>query len=208
MASGGARPGLAGLLAVVVVACGSGDDTQAVDSADALPTPGADLQPEIEEFPAPQISPVAAPSPSAGMEPDPIQAEEGHAPAPTRETIPPTEGMTANTLATRPARPPCGGSSTCENAGSISGGHGQPTVEIYYDPERDDAIVRWGRALGGIIACADNGDTITTCVAAAPVEQSCKDEFDRLVGLANELAAFDAVFLTAGSPCRPQEGER
>ena len=213
-ASGIIRSALTGLLAAFLVACGSGDDaseddTPEIESADVSPFPGTELPSGRAQLPSPQVPVEPELEPAPGKFPAPV--ETGAAPdtesTPDMEATPASEGLTVETLRTRDARPPCGGSATCQNAGSISGGAGQPAVDIFYDPERDDAIVRWGNALGGVIACADGGDTITACVDAAPFEQSCKDEFDRLSALADELAAFDAVFLTAESPCRPQEGQ-
>lgn len=209
-ASGVIRPALTGLLAAFLVSCGSGDeasedDAPEIESADVSPFPGTEMPPDLAPLPRPQVPLEPALEPASDKSPDPVGT--GALSIPDTEATPASDGMTVETLSTQAARPPCGGSTTCQNAGSISGAHGQPAIDIYYDPERNDAIVRWGSALSGVIACADEGDTITACVGAAPFEQSCKDEFDRLSALADELAAFDAVFLTEGSPCRPQEGQ-
>lgn len=180
------RAVLTGLMTIWLVACGGGDDTPEIGTPDIA----QELEPDL-----PLDSDLAS---------APVNAPEAGVVGPVTEP----EVQTAMVTPLIERRPPCGGSSTCVNAGSISGGHGDPGVELYFDPERNDAIVRWGNALGEMMDCADGGETIATCVGLAPVEQSCKDEFDRLVGLANELAAFDAVFLTAGSPCRPEEGQQ
>ena len=211
-ASGKIRPAIVGLLASFLIACGGGDDTQETEIADKLPPPQIEQQADIGRdtaLPAP-VEPEETLLP--GKSPDRTEAETAPvstaaAPATMDPALPVPAGMTVGSLPTVEPRQPCGGSPTCVNAGSISGGHGAPGIEIYYDPERNDAIVRWGNALGGIVACADGGNTLGACVAAAAVEQSCKDEFVRLSGLADELAAFDAVFLTAGGPCRPEDGQ-
>lgn len=173
-------------LAIWLTACGGGGDA-----------PDAQT-PDIAEVIEPEVPPASAPEP----EPVPVKLPQG-------DVQPAAEAERPAAIPNPPIepRPPCGGSDTCVHAGSVSGGHGEPGIELYFDPERNDAIVRWGNALGEIMECADGGETIAACVAVAEVEQSCKDEFDRLTGLANEIAAFDAVFLTAGSPCRPEEGQ-
>lgn len=196
-ASGRMRFGLAGLMAVVLTACSGGDDLAELETTDPIAPPVIETQPDISQVAEPQSAAEPATQPAPDKSPDRPETETPAAP----------QGVTVDTLAATESRPPCGASSTCVHAGSISGGHGEPGIEVHYDPERNDAIVRWGHALGDVIACADGGDTITACVADAPFDQSCKDEFDRLSGLADELAAFDAVFLSAGSPCRPQEGQ-
>ena len=183
--SGFVRIIIVGTIAVWLSACGGGGDTPDDQPTDVVEV----IEPETPTDPEPDIVPVKIP-PSGVVEP---VAEPEPAAAIPNPPIDP--------------RPPCGGSETCVNAGSVSAGHGGPAIEIHFDPERNDAIVRWGNALGEIMDCADGGETIAACVAVAEVEQSCKDEFDRLTGLANEIAAFDAVFLTVGSPCRPEEGQ-
>lgn len=180
----GVRSGILGVIALCLSACGgSGDEVEAPE-----PTELVDV-----ETPAPETETDVVPVKS------PTQAQP--------EALASADTTAANPYPPITPRPPCGGSETCINAGSVSAGHGGPAIEIHFDPDRDDAIVRWGSALGEIMDCADGGETIAACVAVADIEQICKDEFDRLTGLANEIAAFDAVFLTAGSPCRPEEGQ-
>ncbi len=194
--TGRIRVALTGLLAVSLAACSAGDEVSEMDP------------PAEPASPATDGTLVATPASEPEIEPAPVAPEPGSAaPVLPQSTPPDQRGRTVDTLSGSEPRPPCGGSSTCVHAGSISGGHGAPGIDVHYDPERNDAITRWGNALGDLIACADSGNTITACVAEAPFEQSCKDEFERLSHLADELAAFDAVFLTAGSPCRPEEGQ-
>lgn len=181
--SGIVRVALIGLMASALSACGGGDDAPVDNIPDIVQEP--DIEPALQ----PEPVPVSIPPPTS------------------TEPVAEAEIQSAITDPLIEARPPCGGSSSCVSVGTISSHNGGPGVALYIDPERNDAVVRWGNALGEIINCADSGETITACVVAAPVEQACKDEFDRLTGLANELAAFDAVFLTAGSPCRPEEGQ-
>ena len=102
---------------------------------------------------------------------------------------------------------PCGGSSTCINAGSVSLGHGEAFVQMHIDPQRNDAITRWGSVLGDIIDCVDDGRNLSACVAASGSVETCMAEFVRLAGLGGENAAFDAVFLTEGGICRPEAGQ-
>lgn len=182
--SGFVRVMIVGSMAVWLTACGGGGDA-----------PDAET-PDIAEVIEPEVPPASEP------EPVPVKLPQG-------DVQPAAEAERPAAIPNPPIepRPPCGGSDTCVHAGSVSGGHGEPGIELYYDSERNDAIVRWGNALGEIMDCADGGETIAACVAVAEVAQSCKDEFDRLTGLANEIAAFDAVFLTTGSPCRPEEGQ-
>ena len=108
--------------------------------------------------------------------------------------------------AREPARQPCGGSEGCTQIATVSQAHGEPAIGLYYDPERNDAVVRWSATLAGVIDCADGGGSLGECVAASDAEDQCKAEFDRLSALGGDAAAFDAVFLTPGSPCRPEEG--
>ena len=214
-ATGRVRLGIMGLLAVSLVACGADDDLSEGETPDAFPSVVTDPRLDVEPVSDPQmpfepeLEPASGKFPDrTGTHPDPdTPVAPVPDPASPEPAAPDPQGMTVGTLTASESRPPCGGSSTCVHAGSISGGHGEPGIEVHYDPERNDAIVRWGHALGGVISCADGGSTITACVAESPFDQSCKDEFDRLSGLADELAAFDAVFLTAGSRCRPQEGQ-
>lgn len=102
---------------------------------------------------------------------------------------------------------PCGGSPTCVNAGSVSLGHGEAFVQLHIDPERDDAITRWGNVLGDIIDCVDGGRNLNACVAASDSDDNCKAEFARLAATGGDNAAFDAVFLIEGGLCRPAEGQ-
>tara|TARA_R110002072_G_scaffold44289_5_gene124014 strand:+ start:650 stop:1117 length:468 start_codon:yes stop_codon:yes gene_type:complete len=121
---------------------------------------------------------------------------------------PPLDDAATDTASsTPPSERPCGGSSTCVNAGSVSLGHGEAFVQLHVDPERNDAVTRWGRSLGDIIDCVDGGQAMRACVAASDSREDCKAEFVRLADLGGEFAAFDAVFLTAGGLCRPEEGE-
>lgn len=106
------------------------------------------------------------------------------------------------------SRAPCNGSSTCENVATLSVGHGPAGVELFYDPQRDDAIVRWGAMLSGVISCVDQGGELDSCVDATDAPDFCKSEFRRLTDAADARAAFDAVFLTRGSPCRPEEDQQ
>lgn len=106
-----------------------------------------------------------------------------------------------------PARQPCGGSEGCTQIATVSQAHGEPAIGLYYDPDRNDAVVRWSATLAGVIDCADGGGALGECVAASDADDACKGEFDRLSAMGGDAAAFDAVFLTPGSPCRPEEGE-
>ncbi|MEN0653984.1 MULTISPECIES: hypothetical protein [Hyphobacterium] len=108
---------------------------------------------------------------------------------------------------TDPARQPCGGSARCTQIATVAQAHGEPAIGLHYDPGRNDAVVRWSATLAGVIDCADGGGVLGECVAASDAEDQCKAEFDRLSALGGDAAAFDAVFLTPGSPCRPEEGE-
>jgi hypothetical protein len=42
-------------------------------------------------------------------------------------------------------------------------------------------------------------------VAASDASETCRGEFVRLADAGGDRAAFEAVFLTPGSPCRPEE---
>lgn len=106
-----------------------------------------------------------------------------------------------------PARQPCGGSDNCAQIATVAQAHGEPAIGLFYDPERNDAVVRWSTTLAGMIDCADGGGALGECVTASDAGDECKAEFERLTALGGETAAFDAVFLTPGSPCRPEEGE-
>ena len=119
---------------------------------------------------------------------------------------PPADSEIAANPAVPPARQPCGGSDGCTQIATVSQAHGEPAIGLYYDPERNDAIVRWSATLAGVIDCADGGGSLGECVAASDAEDQCKAEFGRLSALGGDAAAFDAVFLTPGSPCRPEEG--
>ena len=125
----------------------------------------------------------------------------GSDPTPSSDEVQPANNPTETSSA------PCGGSSTCVNAGSVSLGHGEAFVQLHVDPERNDAITRWGNVLGDIIDCVEGGRDMSACVSASNSEDNCKAEFARLAGLGGENAAFDAVFLTEGGLCRPQEGQ-
>lgn len=188
-ASGSVRAIIIGSLAIWLTACGGGGESAEVET------------PEIAEV----VEPVIPPAPEPDPAPLPAKFPQGAVSDPELE--PEAGTQAANPYPPIEPRPPCGGSETCVNAGSVSAGHGGPSIEVHFDPERNDAIVRWGNALGDIMDCADGGETIAACVSVAEVVQPCKDEFDRLTDLANEIAAFDAVFLTVGSPCRPEEGQ-
>ena len=185
--SGFVRVIIVGTMAVWLSACGGDGDTPDHET----PVAAEIIEPEAPADPVPETMPVKVP------------------PGGVVESVAEPEPETQAAIPNPPIdpRPPCGGSETCVNAGSVSAGHGGAAIEVHFDPERNDAIVRWGNALGNIMDCADGGETIAACVAVADVDPSCKEEFDRLTDLANEIAAFDAVFLTTGSPCRPEEGQ-
>lgn len=130
-----------------------------------------------------------------GGEPEDDAAEQG----------PPAE-VDVMADAREPASQPCGGSDGCTQIATVSQAHGEPAIGLYFDPERNNAVVRWSATLAGVIDCADGGGSLGDCVAASDAEDQCKAEFDRLSALGGDAAAFDAVFLTPGSPCRPEEG--
>ena len=125
-------------------------------------------------------------------------------PAPHAESEIAAEDV-ANTPAS-PARQPCGGSEGCSQLATVAQAHGEPAIGLYFDPDRNDAVVRWSATLAGVIDCADGGGALGECVAASDADEACKTEFDRLSAMGGDAAAFDAVFLTPGSPCRPEEG--
>lgn len=104
-------------------------------------------------------------------------------------------------------RQPCGGSAGCEQIATIAQAHGEPAVGLYYDPDRNDAIVRWGNTLAAVMDCADGGTALDACVAGSDADETCKSEFARLTAIGGESAAFEAVFLMPGSPCRPGEDQ-
>lgn len=119
----------------------------------------------------------------------------------------PQAGSEIAVEATDPARQPCGGSEGCTQIATVSQAHGEPAIGLYYDPDRNDAVVRWSATLAGVMDCADGGGALGECVAVSDAEDACKAEFDRLSAMGGDAAAFDAAFLTPGSPCRPEEGE-
>ena len=135
-----------------------------------------------------------------GGEPEDDAAEQG---PPAESEIAADDGADASIP---PERQPCGGSDGCTQIATVSQAHGEPAIGLYYDPERNDAVVRWSATLAGVIDCADGGGSLGDCVADSDAEDQCKAEFDRLSALGGDAAAFDAVFLTPGSPCRPEEG--
>jgi len=175
MAQSWIRAGLAGAMMLGLAACGGGGETPAPEETAQLETP---------DDAAPAPPPVKTPQPETLETPEP--ADPANRPGLTR-------------------RAPCGGSETCEMLGEVSVGHGAPGVQIYFDPERDDAIVQWSRTLSGVIDCVESGDDLGACVAASDAAEMCKTEFVRLADAADDRAAFEAVFLTPGSPCRPAE---
>ena len=141
-------------------------------------------------------------------EPDPIVAEipQPEAQPPKTPRAPDPEPETAS--APREGlirRQPCDGSETCERLGAVSVGHGEAGIEVYFDPHRDDEITRWSRTIGGVISCVDGGRDLGGCVAASDASETCRSEFVRLADAGGDRAAFEAVFLTPGSPCRPDE---
>lgn len=135
---------------------------------------------ELPEAPPPDVQPVKSPQPP---EPEPGATSR--------------EGLIE--------REPCDGSQTCVSLGSVSVGHGSPGIDVYFDPERDDEITRWSATLGGVINCVEAGQDLGGCVASSDASETCRSEFVRLSDAGGDRAAFEAVFLTPGSPCRPEE---
>lgn len=141
------------------------------------------------------------------------------------ETVQPEEASSSETVPAGPASDPqsvpsddpdfdpydgwqpCGGSAGCEHVATISAPHGGPVLQVFYDPDRRDAITRWGDMLAAVMGCVEQGGTLTQCVSSADAPDLCKTEYDRIVGLSDEATAFEVVFLTQGSPCRPVEGQ-
>lgn len=165
-----------GGLAIWLAGCGGGETPDAPETAEP--------DSPVIETPRPDVQPVKTPRPP-DREDDPQTADT------------PREGLIR--------RQPCNGSETCERLGAVSVGHGEAGIEVYFDPERDDAITRWSRTIGAVIACVDGGRDLGGCVAASDANETCRGEFVRLADAGGDRAAFEAVFLTPGSPCRPEE---
>ncbi len=88
--------------------------------------------------------------------------------------------------------------------------HGGEFV-LYANPADDSARAQWGRCFAAVMACWTPDAELAPCTAAATAcPQPCRDEFVRRGGdgaLAQQIAAFEQVFLDDDAPCRAAAAE-
>jgi hypothetical protein len=79
---------------------------------------------------------------------------------------------------------------------------------LQVNPNVDDPIAQWGLCLDEVMTCLEAGGAAMDCAdTAATCPALCAQEFRaRAEGLSEEsqrIAAFEAVFVQPGAPCRP-----
>jgi hypothetical protein len=87
-------------------------------------------------------------------------------------------------------------------------GHFQGTLRLRVNPAVDDPVAQWGDCLESVLVCYEADGALAACVAQAQCPPDCKTLFaEAAAGAADDearVAAFEAVFVGAGAPCRPE----
>lgn len=73
----------------------------------------------------------------------------------------------------------------------------------------DDPVAQWDRCVREVSDCLVESGELSGCVAASACPQECIDAFDAQPGASGDLEAqgqaFEAVFITEGARCVPEE---
>ncbi|HRD45634.1 MAG TPA: hypothetical protein PLF78_04030 [Caulobacter sp.] len=91
-------------------------------------------------------------------------------------------------------------------------GHGDlPAMMLERDPSPDPALVAWANCLQTVTTCLDGGGEVRRCATAEACGANCvaslKGALTDARGRAEELDAFERVFINPGAVCRPSAGK-